>query len=96
MWETMQESLCSIKLREYTGWNSSSGEFNINVSFMMREILQEQEETARSYIDYLRARWEKWEVIAQATLAMRHIEDARMRYWKVIQYLWDWVSKFDK
>jgi len=29
----------------------------------------------------------KYSNIAQATLAMRHIEDARMRYGKVIQYL---------
>lgn len=38
----------------------------------------------------------KWAQIAQSIIAIRHLEDARMRFWKVIQYLWDWVSKFDK
>lgn len=67
----------------------------VDVSAVFRDDLKSLEERARYYIEALK--WtEKWEAIAQATLAMRHIEDARMRYGKVIQYLWDGVSKFDK
>ena len=40
--------------------------------------------------------WDKWEQIANTILALRHIEDARMRLWKVIQYNWDWISIYDK
>ena len=36
------------------------------------------------------------EVVTQANLAMRHIEDARMRYGKVIQYLGDGESIYDE
>jgi hypothetical protein len=36
------------------------------------------------------------EATAQSILAMRHLEDARMRYGKVLQYLWDWTSIYDK
>lgn len=36
------------------------------------------------------------EVIAQSMLAVRHLEDARMRLGKVIQYSGDGVSKYDK
>ncbi len=61
----------------------------------LRERFAVLEQYARSYIDDLKKLW-NWEAIAQATLAMRHIEDARMRYGKVIQYLWDWVSVYDK
>jgi len=61
----------------------------------LRERLAVLEQYARSYIDDIKKLW-NWEAIAQATLAMRHIEDARMRYGKVIQYLWDWVSVYDK
>ena len=68
----------------------------LNSANNMRENLKELEEQARSWIDHLKENWASWEVIAQATLAMRHIEDARMKYWKVIQYSQDWVSKFDK
>lgn len=39
---------------------------------------------------------DKWECIAHAMLALRHIEDARMRMWKVIQYATSWVSNYDK
>lgn len=35
------------------------------------------------------------EVIAQLTLARRHLEDARMRLGKAIQYHGDGVSKYD-
>jgi hypothetical protein len=36
------------------------------------------------------------EMIAQSMLAVRHIEDARMRLGKVLQYAGDGVSIFDK
>ena len=39
---------------------------------------------------------DRGEVIAQAKLGLRHLEDVRMRFWKVIQYAGDWVSKYDK
>ena len=67
----------------------------LEVANDLRERLAVLEKYARSYIDDLKKLW-NWEAIAQATLAMRHIEDARMRYGKVIQYLWDWVSVYDK
>lgn len=66
-----------------------------NTVLLFREELKNQEDKWREFIESLKKTW-RWEVIAQATLAMRHLEDARMRYWKVIQYLWDGVSKFDK
>ena len=67
----------------------------------MRNELKQLEDKARDYktqlsISDCHISWDKWEYIAQATIAIRHIEDARMRYWKVIQYLGDGVSKFDK
>ena len=36
------------------------------------------------------------EMIAQSMLAVRHIEDARMRLGKVLQYAGDGVSIYDK
>lgn len=36
------------------------------------------------------------EMIAQSMLAVRHLEDARMRLGKVLQYARDGVSVFDK
>lgn len=36
------------------------------------------------------------EMIAQSMLAVRHLEDARMRIGKVLQYARDGVSIFDK
>jgi len=67
----------------------------------MREALKKLEEWSRAYtknIKWLPSEdfWDKSECIAQSILAMRHIEDARMRYGKVIQYLNDWVSIYDK
>lgn len=62
----------------------------------LRNRLKLLEDTWRAYIQDLKDAKADWEVIAQATLAMRHIEDARMRYGKVIQYLWDGVSIYDK
>lgn len=41
--------------------------------------------------------WEdRGEVFANLMLALRHIEDARMRLWKMIQYSDGWVSVYDK
>lgn len=62
----------------------------------MRDRLLHLEEVARAYIQDLKDTKCEWEAIAQATLAMRHIEDARMRYGKVLQYLGDWVSIYNK
>ena len=62
----------------------------------MREVLKTLEINARQGIIDLKNNKADGEVIAQATLALRHIEDARMRYWKVIQYSWDGVSVYDK
>jgi len=64
-------------------------------SDVMREKLKVLEMEARRFIDELKLQKKDWEVIAQATLAMRLIEDSRMRYGKVIQYLGDWVSIYD-
>ena len=36
--------------------------------------------------------YDKWECIAQTMLSLRHMEDARMRMWKVIQYAETWSS----
>lgn len=66
---------------------------------IFREALKKLEEIARLFSNNLKnadLEYNKWECIAQSILAIRHLEDARMRYWKVIQYLWDGVSKFDK
>jgi len=67
----------------------------------LREALKNIEVSARGFSKQLKEPGakqgsDKWEVIANSILAIRHLEDARMRYWKVLQYLWDWVSKFDK
>lgn len=55
-----------------------------------REALGYQEREARVFVSLLKDTKEelhdKWEMIAQAMLALRHIEDARMRFGKVIQY----------
>lgn len=57
---------------------------------MLREIIKWVEIRARDFAAKLKAHeWEmfdKWEVIANSMLAIRHIEDARMRFGKCIQY----------
>lgn len=68
---------------------------NEEVANNIRNELNSLEWWARNYINELKTLG-NWEAIAQATLAMRHIEDARMRYGKVIQYLGDGVSVYDK
>lgn len=62
----------------------------------MRNQLQRLEDVGRQYIQDLYEGKVHEEIIAQAILAMRHIEDARMRYGKVLQYLWDGVSIYDQ
>lgn len=65
----------------------------------IREALKNIETQARNFSNLLKTndfKWDKWEVIAQSILALRHIEDARMRYGKVIQYSQDGVSIYDK
>ena len=61
-------------------------EYIQNSSITFREQLLEIEEVARFFVEKLKQEKVNGEVIAQATIAMRHIEDARMRYGKVIQY----------
>ena len=65
-----------------------------------REDLKILEQKARKFSEALKESdakegSDKGEYIAQSILAMRHIEDARMRYGKVIQYLGEWVSMYD-
>ena len=91
----MHDCLCSKELAKH--WNEWTGDFPTDLSVMMRDKLKELESIARSIIeDSLKIDGKNWEVIAQWTIALRHIEDARMRYWKVIQYSWDGVSIDDK
>lgn len=58
-----------------------------DLAIEMRSELKMLEDTARAYILDLKDNHAEGEVIAQATIAMRNIEDARMRYGKVIQYI---------
>jgi len=62
----------------------------IGYAEFMRSELKKMEEDARLFIAKIKKEetllGNKWETIAQATLWMRHIEDARMKFWKVIQY----------
>jgi hypothetical protein len=71
-----------------------------NIATDFRNELKDLEAKARAFSGGLKGtesiEWDKWECIAQSILAMRHLEDARMRYWKVIQYLNDWESIYDK
>lgn len=60
----------------------------------LRADLKFIEEKARQYAEVVKSQncvpmHDKGEVIAQAMLALRHIEDARMRYGKCIQYAQD-------
>ena len=62
---------------------------------IMREELLVLEDKARNFLSIMRAT-DNIENIEQATLSLRHIEDARMRYWKSIQYLNDGISIYNK
>lgn len=57
---------------------------------LLREIIKGVEIRARDFSNRLKAYngeiFDKGEVIANSILAIRHIEDARMRYGKCIQY----------
>lgn len=98
-----QPRLCYIELKKEncdSTWN-----MDIDISSMMRSRLKDMENIARDFIEKLEssnvvewteAHHKQLEAIEQAKMAMRHIEDARMKYEKVIQYSSDGVSKFDK
>lgn len=63
----------------------------IQLAEEMRTFLKQAEEMARTYAEIVKGpfcvpMYDKGEVIADAMLALRHIEDARMRYGKCIQY----------
>lgn len=67
----------------------------------MRHHLKNIEEMARQYAEVVKSQncvpmHDKGEVIAQCMLALRHIEDARMRYGKCIQYATTGESSFQK
>lgn len=67
----------------------------------MREKLKEVEIMARQYTEVVKSQncvpmHDKGEVIADAMLALRHIEDARMRYGKCIQYATTGESNYSK
>ena len=73
----------------------------VEISDLIREQLKVQETSLRSFVDHIKQQdeaegFEKGECIAQAMLAMRHIEDARMRVGKVIQYADGGESVYDK
>lgn len=72
----------------------------VNTAELMRDSLKKIEEQARRYVQFIKDSQEqlhdKWEVIADAMLALRHIEDARMRYGKCIQYATTGESNFAK
>lgn len=56
----------------------------VGVATAFREKLKELEAIARDFTDYIKttdlAVFDKGESIAQSIIAMRHIEDARMRF----------------
>ena len=71
------------------------------IATAFHEKLKELESLARGFADELKKsggepQGNPPETIAQSILAMRHIEDARMRYEKVIQYSNDVESIYDK
>lgn len=72
----------------------------VNWSELLRDRLKNIESEARRYVQFIKDSHEdlhdKWECIAQAMLALRHIEDARMRFGKVIQYATTGESNYHK
>lgn len=67
----------------------------------LRESLKEEEAKVRAYVNEIKHSAEaegfnQGECIAQAMLALRHVEDARMRIGKVIQYADGGESVYDK
>lgn len=74
-----------------TGMPESPMNDPIQLAEEMRTFLKQAEEMARTYAEIVKGpfcvpMYDKGEVIADAMLALRHIEDARMRYGKCIQY----------
>ena len=67
----------------------------IEICDTFRFQLKNMEADTREFYDLLQNLWNK-EAYEQCKLALRHIEDARMRFGKVIQYLNDWISIYDK
>lgn len=72
----------------------------VNYAESLREFLKNAESDARRAVQFIKDSQEslhdKWECIAQAMLAIRHIEDARMRFGKVIQYATTGESNYQK
>lgn len=73
----------------------------IDVVTAFRESLKETERLARDFTDYLKTTqwlnlWDKWECIAQSIIALRHIEDARMRFGEFIRHAGNWESCYNK
>lgn len=73
----------------------------VDTANAVRDSLKTEEATLRSYVATIKGAeeaegFDKGECIAQAMLALRHIEDARMRVGKVIQYATGGVSSYDK
>lgn len=68
----------------------------------LRASLKEIENQIRAIKDHDELKGEQaytgqhGEMIAQSMLAVRHVEDARMRLGKVLQYAGDGVSIYDK
>lgn len=77
----------------------TSGNKVVDIATRARALLKELEHEARLFTETIKSEeWlhDKWETIAQSIIAMRHIEDARMRYGKVIQYATTWDSCYDE
>lgn len=72
----------------------------VNQAELMRDSLKKLEEQCRRYVQFIKdspeSLHDKGECIAQAMLALRHLEDARMRFGKVIQYATTGESNFTK
>lgn len=73
----------------------------IRIAGELRSNLDIEEKKLRTYVEDIKLTVEaegfnKGECIAQAMLALRHVEDARMRVGKVIQYADGGMSIYDK
>lgn len=74
----------------------------INFAGEIRTRLNLEEKRLRSYVDNIKgaeettAHFNKGECIAQAMLALRAVEEARMRVGKVIQYADGGLSVYDE
>ncbi len=87
---------------EPTTKNPATPEDIINLAGEIRARLGGEEAALRGYVDNIKgaaettAAFNKGECIAQAMLALRAIEEARMRVGKVIQYADGGESVYDK